>query len=293
MYVDILVGTNFIFNVYLLWLTSLVSRSGKPPGRILLGAALGAIFTLTLLLPESLPVFITILFPAAMVFVTFCPFTPRQGLRLLGTFYVITLLSGGALIALQLMRGREPFVLGSGAFILNSPSLMPLVLTLALVTGMIRIIWLGISGLQHNASWQGQVTLRTEGKEKTMEALVDTGNSLREPVSGSPVIIVYYREVMSLLEGLNVLQEDSQRSKLLQLTDNLSASVGAGIYIVPFKSLGKGAGYLPGFRPQEVVVSVGEKQCTWSKGQVVVCLSPGRVSTARHSLALVHPELIC
>lgn len=293
MYVDILVGTNFIFNVYLLWLTSLVSGSGKSPGRIALGAALGAIFSLTLLLPEPLPAVITVLFPSAMVFVTFCPFTFRQGFRLVGTFYVITLLSGGALIALQLMRGRDSYVLGSGAFILNSPSLFPLVLTLALVTGMIRIIWLGISSLQQNAAWQGQVTLRAKGREKTMEALVDTGNSLREPVSGSPVIIVYYLELMSLLEGLNVLQENTKGSKLLQLTDNLSASVGAGICIVPFKSLGKGEGYLPGFRPEEVVVSVGEKRCTWNRGQVVVCLSPERVSTARHSLALVHPELIC
>jgi stage II sporulation protein GA (sporulation sigma-E factor processing peptidase) len=291
-YVDILMGTNFIFNFYLLWLTSLVSRSGKPPGRILLGAALGAIFSLTLLLPQSLPVMIVILFPVAMVFATFCPFTPLQGLKLLGTFYVITLLAGGALIALQLMRGREAFVLGSGSYILDSPSLMPLVLTLVLVTGMIRIIWLGISGLQHTASWRGQVTLRRGGKEKTMDALVDTGNSLREPVSGSPVIIVYYQELMTLLEGLNVLQEDFSGGKLMQLTECLSASVGAGICIIPFKSLGKGEGYLPGFRPEEVVVSVGDNCRTWSKGQVVVCLSPERVSTASQSLALVHPELI-
>jgi stage II sporulation protein GA (sporulation sigma-E factor processing peptidase) len=291
-YVDILMGTNLVFNFYLLWLTSLVSRSGKPPGRILMGAALGATFSLTLLLPQSLPVAVTIFFPAAMVFVTFCPFTPIQGLKLLGIYYVITLLSGGALIALQLMKGREAFVLGSGAFILDSPSLTPLVLTLALVTVLVRVIWLGISGLQHTASWRGQVTLRTGGREKTMEALVDTGNSLREPVSGSPVIIVYYREVMSLLEGLKVLQGDGGGGKLMQLTECLSASVGPGICIIPFKSLGKGEGYLPGFRPEEVVVSVGENCRTWTKGQVVVCLSPERVSTARQSMALVHPELI-
>ncbi len=292
MYADILIGINFLFNFFLLWLTSLAARSGKHLARIALGALAGAFFSLALISPGTIPAYIIILFPLLMVFVTFYPFAPIQGIKLTGIFYLISLLSCGVLMAAQFVLGGETFVLGSGAFLISSPSLMLVIISFALVAALVRITWVGLSRLKHMGSWQGQVTVRKGGKEKTMQALVDTGNNLREPVSGSPVIVVYYKELLSLFEGLNFLKEDSGGGKLMQLTNNLSASVGSGIYIIPYRSLGKEGGYLPGFRPEEVVVSVGERSRIWGKGQVVICLSPDRVSVESPSLALVHPELI-
>ena len=293
MYADVLVGINFLFNLYLLWLTSLAARYPKTWSRMSLGALLGALFSLTLLLPGRVPGAVNLSFPFFMVFAAFYPFSLFQGLKLVSLFYGVTLLSVGALITLQVILTREPFVPGSGVFILPSPSLFPLLLAFLLAVAVVRMTWVGLNNWRALGAWKGQVTVRRGGKEKNLEALVDTGNTLREPVSGSPVIIVHYLELLSLLEGLSVLPEKSPEEKLACLTRDLSMCVDAGIYVVPYRSLGKEGGYLPGFRPDEVVISVGRDCRLLKRNQVVICLTPQKVSRENPALALVHPELIC
>ncbi len=293
MYADVLMGINFVFNFYLLWLTSLATRSQKPLFRVALGALLGAFYSLTLVLPWQVPGPVNLLFPALMIFAAFFPFSPAEGLRLAAIFYAVTLLSCGALMAFQFLIYRETFAAGTSAFLIPSPSLLPVLISFLAAAALVRLTWVGLNNRRAMESWQGRISIRRGGKEKTLKALVDTGNSLREPVSGAPVVIVYYRELLSLLEGLSPLTEDTPGGRLAQLTQGLSACLDTGIYIIPYKSLGKEGSYLPGFRPEEVEVSVGDTCRILKKGQVVVCLSPDRVSRDHPSLALVHPELIC
>ncbi len=286
-------GINFLFNVYLLWLTSLAARSPRPLCRLALGGFLGALFSLTLALPRQAPVLVGLLFPALMVAAVFYPLSLRQGLRLVGIFYGVALLSCGALMGLQFLVHREAYGAGTPAFLIPSPSLLPVFISFFIAAGLVRLTWVGVSRRRAGESWQGKVRIRRGGKAKTLTALVDTGNTLREPVSGSPVIIVHYRDLLSLLEGLRPLTEDTAGGRLAQLTRGLSECLDSGICIIPYRSLGTEGGYLPGFRPEEVEVSAGERTRILHRGQVVVCLSPDRVSREQPSLALVHPELLC
>jgi stage II sporulation protein GA (sporulation sigma-E factor processing peptidase) len=292
-YADVLMGINFAFNFYLLWLTAMAARFRRSPARLALGALLGAAFSLPLLLPRPLPGLLSLSFPLLMLLAVFYPFTLGQGLQLVAIFYGVTFLSCGALMALQFLAYRGDFAAGARAFLVPSPTLLPVLLAFFMAAALVRLTWVGVRNRRPREAWRGQVCLRRRGKEITLAALVDTGNSLREPVSGAPVVIAHYRELLPLLEGLPPLKAASREGRLEELTRELSACLDSGIFIVPYRSLGKEGGYLPGFRPEEVEVKLGERSHLWRRGQVVVCLSPDRVSREGEPLALVHPDLIC
>lgn len=105
--------------------------------------------------------------------------------------------------------------------------------------------------------WQVQVELRVGERSARFPALIDTGNRLREPLSGQPVLIAEE----ALLEGL--------------LPVCLSRSIAYG-------ALG-GSGRLPCFRPSGVWVRRSGRRV--AAPPVWVAVVPGRIPGAARALA--------
>ncbi len=104
-----------------------------------------------------------------------------------------------------------------------------------------------------------RVYVRQPQGEASFEALIDTGNRLREPVSGLPVMIAEER----------------------LLVDVLPAD-GRGLRHIPFGGLG-GCGFLEAFRPQEVRFQRDER---WQEAPGVwLAVYRGRMSGRVHALA--------
>ncbi len=295
MYADVLIIVNFLFNYYLLWLTSLLTRARKPFYRLSLGAFIGSLFSLTLFFPEfPLVTLGKIIFSLLMILAVFRPLTLLQFVKTTGVFYLATFLTAGTVLALLYFFSTESPVVKAGVRILYIPTLSftPLVLSFAVILILSRFTWMGLWDLKRMSSWKGRVTIRINDKEKTLSALVDTGNNLREPVSGSPVIIMNYQELSSLVEIFSFSENEAEGKGMFQLANNIAELSNTGLYLIPYTSLGKKEGLLPGFRPDEVEIFAGGKHRKWSKGQVIVGLSPSKVSGDNSIQALIHPELI-
>lgn len=122
---------------------------------------------------------------------------------------------------------------------------------------------------QRVTQWEAQICLKSGRKCARFCALIDTGNRLREPVSGLPVLIVEQR----LLEGV--------------LPEGFDAAYAAerlppGFRLAAYGGLGA-RGKLCCFRPDEVLVSYGEG---WmSAPDIWVGVYPGQMPGRVRALA--------
>jgi len=94
-----------------------------------------------------------------------------------------------------------------------------------------------------------------------ISALVDTGNSLVDPVSKAPVIIAEFECICKFLP------EKMQELYITHKEDDLSLVIsavsgeefGKSIRMIPFQSLGKENGMLIGFKPDTVEIAKEDK----------------------------------
>jgi stage II sporulation protein GA (sporulation sigma-E factor processing peptidase) len=122
------------------------------------------------------------------------------------------------------------------------------------------------------------------GAVKELTALYDTGNRLREPISGGGVLVVPEEEAYRLLDGETerILKESRGKNaadRFLRLK---------GFRLVPYEAVGVKGGMLLAFRPESVFVE-GEK-----KTDIWVALSPTEIGggDAREYSALINSDAV-
>lgn len=119
-----------------------------------------------------------------------------------------------------------------------------------------------------------------------INALVDTGNSLVEPLSNKPVIVAEYSALRAVLpERLVEIYEKKRESNLMEIIAAISEdNFRSNMRIIPFKSVGKEKGMMIGF----VADSVRIKDNVINKPVIGIC----RFSLSRNGLysALISPK---
>ena len=222
-YLDLVLGLNFLIDLLLILGTNRLC--GFPPGlaRASLAAALGAVYAAAGLLPDFYFLGSTlwrVIFLGLMGLLAFG--WNRSAWKRTGIFLLLSMAMGGAAQGLD-HRGIPALLLSAGSIWLLS-----------------RIGFGGRVGGKEYIS----VTV-TEGNRSVMViALKDTGNSLRDPISGEQVLVLGPEAAEKLL--------DLDRNLL---RDPLTA-IGKcpGMRLIPYHSVGQKAGFLLAKRFTQVKV---------------------------------------
>ena len=135
--------------------------------------------------------------------------------------------------------------------------------------GMIALTAFSTVRRKKLVTWEVQVYASTAHGEARFRALVDTGNRLREPFSGLPVMIAE----ASLLRDLLPPDFDAGRA---------AQDIPPGFRVVGYGALG-GTGRLACFQPQQLFVSFGEGYVRAPDVWIAVC--PGRMAGSVRALA--------
>lgn len=331
-YADIFFLVNFCFDLSLLYLAGRLARSSVAGRRLILGALGGALYGAASLYPGlaflmSLPakaiaslLMVALAYPASL-----------RGLRLygrvLGLFYLVSFVVGGAALAWNYLLAGVPSLDGGlAAGSLGVGAVLP-----AVLVGAILLHWALVTGRERERVLSLCVPCRieVEGLEAEFRALVDTGNRLRDPISDSPVVIVEYPALHRILPSRLGLVwgcgEDGYRESGASDTGIERAGGGAGggragsegqmagaesdepnlsrlaeilggtswlarIRLIPFSSLGRASGLLVGFRPDALVVGEGGRSVR--RTDVVICVSPRPLSAEGGYRALLPPEVL-
>ena len=205
-YADMLVAVNLYIDFFLLWCVRKVLGLGARTCRLLLGALLGAVWALLSLLPlpawTALPLGLIGALLAALG--AFAPGSAKLlGKAALCLWLFSFLLAGFCLFLLQVLSPAGLAVSGNVIYLDLSPRLLFL-----FTCGAYGLFWLWHRLLPRDRGWGRLQAFVVEqgGKTQTLLARGDTGNSLREPFSGLPVIVYYIPGVTGMTAGLPQLR---------------------------------------------------------------------------------------
>ena len=174
-------------------------------------------------------------------------------LRPMLTLLLLAAALGGGLYALTLQSGGRPVL-----------SLRLLLSSFFVFYGLLKLL------SRFRSRWDGskkaRVRLVLGGREASFPALIDSGNSLRDPATGAGVLIVSPRALRPLFPGSDALLEGLSPVELLEAQGQLPGLAGR-LRLIPFRSL-NGEGLLPLFRPDALYVD--QKKCE----DLLVAISP-------------------
>ncbi|MDA8233993.1 MAG: sigma-E processing peptidase SpoIIGA [Clostridia bacterium] len=296
-YFEKVFGINLALNWVILWVTAKFSRAETGGWRIAAGAALGALYSFSLLMPDlsflwTMAAKITL--SLGMVAMVFAPLPWRRFGLCVGYFYLSSFTLGGAVYGLIFLAAGNRNIMELMASFGVLAEFLPLVLVVA-ATGQLVLAKWG-SALHKKKLIQAlfKVPLRVmvEGHVVAIDALIDTGNSLRDPVSQKPVIIVEAGVLEDLLPPeIQSVGADLVETGGLKGMDNLSGSNWAPrLRLIPFSALGTKGGLLLAFRPDAVEVIHGLE--TIRTSETVIGIFPGELSGDGSYRGLLHPDIL-
>ncbi len=283
----IYVDTLFLLNAVVDYLLLLAAArlAGEPLKRLRFGAGavLGGLYAVAIFLPGMAFLSHPLCRIASAVLMLLAAYGgSRRLLRQSLIFFALTCAFGGGVVAIGLM-GRQGLALGSSG-VFYSPLDLKMVLLSAAVCYVVLTIAFQRIG-RHSALSRELMPARLVLGERAVEltALVDTGNTLTDPVSGRPVMVAEGESLGDLFPG-------EYRPEPADLRDPAGAvtRLGTGAWrgrfsLLPYRAVGVDRGLLLALRVDRV--TLGGKD----RGPLLVALSPTPVSDGGGYRALVGP----
>lgn len=271
-YADILVIINLIVDYFLLAASAAVLRIKLSVLRQLGGASIGALSSLYIFAP-NFGIFTDLLFRAAVCAVmVLCAFgfrSTKRFLRAAGVLFLVTCGFGGIITAVwSLFKPRGMTVVNSVVYFNISPAVL---ISVSVITYLLFMLLNAIFSKTSELADRCEITVTAEEKSITMDAIVDTGNSIKDYLSGSEVIIADSEFVKALLGS------DSPESDI---------RLKSRYRILPLSTV-SGGGTLDGFRCDSAVISDGEHTVKLEKPILAVSKTPLRDDYQ----AIVNPEI--
>lgn len=275
-YIDVLFLVNFMINILIIEGTGIIMCADTKWYRSLSAAFVGAmyavvVFFLGMKLAGSIAMKIAL--SALMVWIAFGFKKRLYFLKLWGSFYLASFIFGGSIIALMSTTGlgsRLGAVYSNGEVYLNLPwqwVFISAVGTYALVAFFGRIRKRHIS----REAAMRELTIYIKGRKAQAKAIIDTGNSLFDPITGAPVIVCEH----SMLKHI-VPEGDALMEKM--------SDAGFKVRFIPFSSIGKEEGVMPGFIPDRVKIDGLEaKDC-------IIGITKSTLSETAEYHALLNPS---
>lgn len=295
-YLDVLILENIVINYLILLVTSKISKRKVSSLRLLVGSFVGAIYVVPALVFPSAKTYYTIiakfLLSVLIIAVTFAPEKISAFIKTLALFYVSSFMFAGAVLAILLLNNNGGFIKDGLFYVLWQPQWTVVALAVITIGIVIRICWGFIQQKFAKENLLVKLIIAFENKTVNIDALIDTGNSLHDPLSNMPVVVVEFIAIKDILpqEICNIF-EQSREDDLLSVTDIISGSKWFSRFrLIPFTSLGKENGMLIGFKPD--YIKVMEKEENKGICDVIVGICNKALSRNEKYKALLNPELI-
>ena len=260
-YLDIVLLENICMNYIILYATGIIYKAGIKSIRLIVSSLIGGVYAIVSyidILGIYSNIVLKIILSIAMVYIAFSAKTIKVLARQVVLFYLTSFAFGGVAFALLYFVKPQDILMKNGIYI----GMYPLkIVMLGAIIGFIIITtaFKMIKGKISRKDMFCEITLGLNGKKTKVIAMIDTGNLLKEPITGLPVIVVEKTSLKELFpeQILNNLQN-------IMLGENVENLDGiekymAKIRAIPFTSLGKQNGMLLGFKLDYISICAEEK----------------------------------
>ena len=290
-YVDVVFMENLFMNYIILFATAVINKVEIKLIRILLSSILGSIYAVvayTNILSNSTGVIIKILLSVAMIYIAFKPEGFKRFIKQLLIFYLATFTFGGVAFALLYFVKPGELLIENGIYIGTYP------IKIALLGGIVGFVIITIAfnlikGKLSKNDMFCNISIYIDSKRKDMISMIDTGNLLKEPITGMPVIIVQKEELkdiipMEILKNVNkIINGDIDDIK------NIEQYI-SKFRVIPFNSLGKQNGLLLGIKADKIIVDYDENKI--GKNNIIIGIYEKKLCKNNTYKALIGLDLL-
>ena len=273
-YLDIVFLENALMNYIILYATGFVQKRKMKNFKLLISSVLGALYAIISylkIIPIYSTFFMKILLSIIMIYVAFNNQNIKQILKNLLMFYLASFVIGGCALALLYMISPQRVSFVNGVLVGTYP------MKVTLIAGLVGFLIIQCTFSLNKRQMKIKdllcdLEIVINNKKVKMKGYIDSGNTLKDPLSKKPVIIVE-KEVME-----QIIEVD----KLMGGDENLK------IRLIPFKSIGKQNGMLIGIRPEYVKIKYNENKIITKK--VIVGIYDKKIS--KNYSALIGLEIL-
>lgn len=279
-YIDTLFLLNALVDYLLLLAAARLAGEPLRRGRFALGAALGGLYAVAIFLPGLGFLAHPLCRAASAALMLVVSYGGSRRLLRQGILFVaLTCAFGGGVLAIGLLGGTG-LTLGNGVFY-SALDLKIVLLSAAVCYGVLTLVFQRLA--RHGGANGELVPVKLRLGERTVDltALVDTGNTLTDPVSGRPVMVAEG-------ERAGPLFPREHRPGPGDLADPAAAlaRLGTGAWqgrfrLLPYRSVGVDRGLLLAVRLDALELD-GQ-----GRGPALVALSPNPVSDGGGYQALI------
>lgn len=258
-YLDIVILENICMNFIILFATGIINKTKIKYGRIFLASLLGGVYAVVSymdILEIYSNIFVKILLSICMVYIAFKSEKIKILFKQLLIFYLTSFTFGGVSFALLYFVKPQNIFMRNGVYTGTYP------IKIVLISGIIGfavliIAFKVIKGRINKNNMYCQIKINLFENYKTVKAVIDTGNFLKDPITGVPVIVV---EKEALTGFLNKEIIDNVEKIINGSIDGKMdiSTYSSRIRLIPFSSLGRKNGLLLGISVDNVEIEFEE-----------------------------------
>lgn len=262
-YLDIVFLENVLMNYIIIFATGVVIRDECRKWRIFAASVVGAVYTVVMYL-NVIPIYsnfvMKIVLSIVIVYVAFKVKSFKKLVKNLVIFYLVSFVFGGCVFALMYFLQPQMAQIRNGVFVGAYP------IKIAMIGGLVAFVVLQISFRIVKTKFSKKdmifdVQVVINERNVKVKALLDTGNLLKDPITGFPVIVVEHKSLRGVIpeKVLNNLN-NILGGDIDELTkDEKYSEIISRFRMIPFSSLGKQNGLLFGIKADSVNILLDEK----------------------------------
>lgn len=252
-YVDMVFLENLIMNYIILYATAIISKSNKKFIRLIIASSVGGAYAILMYIAEInflatllLKLFLSI----AIVYIAYKPKTTKALFKTMSIFYLVSFTFGGVSFMLLYFLKPNDIKIVNGVFIGMYP------IKIVLLGGIIGFCFIVVSIKNIKGKFSSKdmfcnIKIFFNNRVVKVSAMVDSGNLLKEPITGMPVIIVEKDELDEIIPN-KIL--DNLDGIISGEFDSIADLYNISFRVIPFSTIGKNNGLLLGFKPDYIQV---------------------------------------
>ncbi len=245
-YLDIVFLENTLMNYIILYATGFVQKRKMKNVKLIVSSVLGALYAIVSylnIIPIYSALFMKILLSIIMIYIAFNNENIKQALKNLLLFYLASFVIGGCALALLYLISPQSVYFQNGVLVGTYP------MKITLVAGAVGFLIIQYSFSLNKRQMKIKdllcdLEIAVNNKKVKTKAYIDSGNTLKDPLSKKPVIIV----------------EKTIMEKIINIEELLGGDEKLKIRLIPFKSIGKQNGMLMGIKPQYIKINYNENK---------------------------------
>ena len=252
-YLDLIFLENIFMNSIIIYATVIILKKEIKILRILLGSLVGAIYACIYYI-SNMEIYsnmgLKIILSLVIVYISFGSNGLKEFFREVLIFYLTSFTFGGVTFALLYFISPGNILLENGTLVGTYP------LKMILIGGLIGffIIIISFKSIKNKLSKKDMlcnISIVFEQGKIDINAIIDTGNFLKEPLTGKPVIIVEKDVLKNVIPGniLDCMEEIISGIKIIE--DKYISK----IRLIPFSALGTENGLLLGIKPENFYIN--------------------------------------